>query len=72
MGGPKPPNAKQRPEPNHVKAAWQMEPWLVIDLARAWGAALVVSVSPDSLVNSQGWADTGATCVPASGDWFNE
>eukprot|EP00974_Lingulodinium_polyedra_P096054 9309236-Lingulodinium_polyedra.AAC.1 len=49
-----------------------MEPGLVIDLARAWGAALVVSVSPDSLVNSQGWADAGATCVPASGDGFNE
>eukprot|EP00974_Lingulodinium_polyedra_P095704 9276732-Lingulodinium_polyedra.AAC.1 len=49
-----------------------MEPGLVIDLVRAWGATLVVSVSPDSLVSSQGWAGTGATCVPASGDGFNE
>eukprot|EP00974_Lingulodinium_polyedra_P043007 4129133-Lingulodinium_polyedra.AAC.1 len=68
MGGPKTPGARQRTEPEHAKAAWQMEPGLVLGLARAWGAALVVSVSPDSLASSQEWADTGATCVPASGD----
>eukprot|EP00974_Lingulodinium_polyedra_P026342 2541471-Lingulodinium_polyedra.AAC.1 len=72
MGGPRQPGDARQPEAGHPKAAWQMEPTFIIDMARAWGAALVVSVSPDSLVNCQGWAGTGATCIPASGDGYNE
>eukprot|EP00974_Lingulodinium_polyedra_P087367 8468870-Lingulodinium_polyedra.AAC.1 len=49
-----------------------MEASLVVDLTRAWGAALVVFVSPDSLISSQGWAETRATCVPATGDGYSE
>eukprot|EP00974_Lingulodinium_polyedra_P063088 6087857-Lingulodinium_polyedra.AAC.1 len=68
MDGGKPPGGARQAGASHPRAAWQMEPTLVIGMARAWGAALVVSVNPDSLVSCQEWAGTGATCIPASGD----
>eukprot|EP00974_Lingulodinium_polyedra_P115888 11157133-Lingulodinium_polyedra.AAC.1 len=73
MGGPEASGAGQRSERKHAMAAWQMGPELVIGLTRAWGgAAIVVTISPDSLVSAQGWADAGAMCVPPGGDGFNE
>eukprot|EP00974_Lingulodinium_polyedra_P044131 4235244-Lingulodinium_polyedra.AAC.1 len=45
-----------------------MEPSLIVEFTRAWGATLITTASPDFLLYEPGWAGAQATRVPVGGD----
>eukprot|EP00974_Lingulodinium_polyedra_P006608 629412-Lingulodinium_polyedra.AAC.1 len=64
-------SAAAGPEPATVPS-WCTSPDEVLAAVRAWGATIVLSACPNALLETPGWAGTGATCVPVGGDGYNE